>query len=400
MMAVHEVVLDPDGDILVIIPGKLPEGLVNNPDPGTDLNGTESTTEAPTEEAVSTEESQPNEPVPPEEQWRFKASSKHLALASTYIKEMMTGPWREANETHDDGLHHWNFDGFDVDAVSIILSVIHGLNRRVPRTISLAMLAQIARVVDYLDCHEVMELYASIWVDHIADTAPTPSREDWDGWISIAGVFQNPLNFKKWTRVAIMQKLNYPPSLELPILSQVYELIDQRRQLHLDKIVSCVYGHIDRLSEQKGCSGECDAILLGTLIRQLRANSLPSICPTRPYEGLSFSSVAKAVRGLTVPEWYSKVNETEEFSHNPFEFWGAPKKTSKTPHKKAKTKVKKKVPSNGFISGSVEEFEELEDLVVAEHSCGFDGLLATVNSLESEIQGLDLENDLGIQLTG
>ncbi|KAI0434272.1 hypothetical protein F5Y09DRAFT_266127 [Xylaria sp. FL1042] len=415
-MAVHEVVLDPDGDILVIVPGKPPQDLAKPSSPSsgeTNLNGTEPAEdvpveapaeyvpiEAPAEEAVNNEEHQPDASVPQEEEeWRFKASSKHLSLASTNIKKMMTG-WREGNETHDDGLVHWGLSGFDVDAISIILSVIHGLNRRVPRTVSLARLAQIALVVDYLDCHEVMELYASIWVDRIGDSIKDPSREDWDGWITVAGVFQNAPILKRWTRVAIIQKLNGAPSLELPILSKAYDLIEQRRQEHLDKIVSSVYTHLDRLSEQKVCSVECDAILLGTLIRQLRANSLPSVRPTRPYEGLSFGNVVNTIKGLTVPEWYSKVNETEEFRHNPFDFWGATKKVSKSHSKKAKTKVKKSVSVGGFGQAAVEDFEELEDLVVVEHHCGFDGLLATVNSLESEIQGLDLESDLGIMHAG
>ncbi|KAI1355166.1 hypothetical protein F5Y01DRAFT_311084 [Xylaria sp. FL0043] len=404
-MAVHEVVLDPDGDILVIVPGKIPRDpakTVSFSSNGTNHNGTESADEAseaapvetPAEDAINNEEHQPDASAPQDvEEWQFKASSKHLSLASTYIKKMMAEP---GNETHDDGLVHWAFSGFDVDAISIILSVIHGLNRRVPRTVSLAMLAQIALVVDYLDCHEVMELYASIWVDHIGDTIKNPSREDWDGWISVAGVFHNAPILKRWTRVAIIQKLNGAPSLELPILAKAYDLIEQRRQEHLDKIVSCVYTHLDRLSEQKACSVECDAILLGTLIRQLRANSLPSVRPSRPYEGLSFNSMVNTIKGLTVPEWYSKMNEAEELRHNPFEFWGAAKKESKSHRKKAKTKVKKSVPSNGLFPGQVEEFEELEDLIVVEHHCGFDGLLATVNSLESEIQGLDLESDLGI----
>ncbi|TGJ88664.1 hypothetical protein E0Z10_g53 [Xylaria hypoxylon] len=440
-MAVHEVVLDPDGDILVIVPGKLPENYVENAGPHERESGeTESlvaeaaveepiaeevtvaeevteTEEVTAAEAANSEEQQPDASTTREEedQWRFKASSKHLALASPYIKEMMAGPSREANEVHDDGLLHLAFSGFDVDAISLILSVIHGLNRRVPRTVDLSMLAQIARIVDYLSCHEAMELYASIWIDHLQ--GPTnSSREDWDAWISVAGVFQNAGIFNRWTRVAIVQKLNCPPSLELPILSQAYgklspppripsqpsnpstsDAIDQQRQLHLENIFSCIYDHMDRLSEQKTCSVECDAILLGTLVRQMRANSLPSLCPTKPYEGLSVSSVVKTIKGLAVPEWYSKVHGPEEPAPNPFEFWGAPKKIDKLRRKKGKTKVKKTIQLSNDLGayGIVEEVED-EELVVIEHNCGFDELVATVNSLESKIQGLDLEDDLGI----
>ena len=155
---------------------------------------------------------------------------------------------------------------------------------------------------------------------------------------------------------------------------------------------------MDRLSEQKMCSGECDAILLGTLIRHMRANSLPSLRPAFPYEGLSVSSVVGTIRSLPVLDWYARVNDSEEHRQNLFEFWGATKKPPKSHHKKAKTKVKKKVQSSDMwgAPGPVEEYEELEDLVVVEHSCGFEELLAAVNSLESEIQGLDLDHDLGI----
>ncbi|KAI0479654.1 hypothetical protein F4859DRAFT_513158 [Xylaria cf. heliscus] len=413
-MAIHDVVLDPDGDILVIVPGTLPGDLPSDPGPreprydqaepqeeaiavAEDAAAEQAAAEqAANNETSAHEEYSPDAP-PPEGQWRFKASSKHLSLASTFVKKMMAGPWREANEIYDDGLRHWGFDGFDVQAISIILSVIHGLNRRIPRTVDLGMLAQIARVVDYLDCHEVMELYASIWVDHLHDSTSGSSREDWDSWISITGVFQNPAIFQSWTRVAIVEKLNYPPSLELPLLSQAYDIIDQRRQLHLDKIISSVYDHVDRLSEQKTCSAECDAILLGILIRQMRANSLPNLRPTRPYEGLSVSSIVTTIKSLSVPKWYSEENGADEPSQSPFDFWGAPKKLSKLQQKRAQRKAKKRTSPHDGWGQFAESVEEIEEVLVMEHTCGFDKLIAEVISLEMQIEGLDLKKDLGIR---
>ncbi|KAI1199639.1 hypothetical protein F5X97DRAFT_113895 [Nemania serpens] len=410
-MAIYDVVLDPDGDILVIVSGTSLEDtwkyfVAPNPEPnGTTPDETADTPEeAVPEEAIGNEEPLPSAPAPPlpleEDQRRFRASSKHLALASTYVKKMISGPWREANEVHEDGLLHWKLDGFDVDAIAIILRIIHGLNRQVQRTITLNMLAQVSRAVDYLGCHEAIELYASIWVAYLNGLPPRTSHVDWDSWISATGVFQNPDIFKKWTRVAILEKLNDSPSLELPLLSQAYDAIDERRQLHLDRILSCVYSHVDRLGKQTTCSAECDAILLGTLLRQLHANSLPCVPPTRPYERLSISSVVKAVRGLSVPEWFSKMHPAEEPAPSPFDFWGAPRKPSKTSSKKAKMKTKKKTaPSEEWVASyePAREAEEMEEVVVNEHSCGFDELIAAVNSLEAEIKGLDLGGDLGVR---
>ncbi|KAF2966944.1 hypothetical protein GQX73_g6620 [Xylaria multiplex] len=420
-MAVHEVVLDPDGDIFVIVLAKLPEKPAGNPGEAEPQAAAPEPGPPEPEEPAAVEETATEEPAPEdaaipeavqnggqhpdtsttqgEDQWRFKASSKHLSLASTYVKTMMAGPWREANEVHADGLLHWTFSGFDVSAVSAILSVIHGLNRRVPRAVDLGMLAQISRVVDYLSCHEVMELWVSIWIARLQGPTDSSSRADWDAWISVAGVFQHAEIFKQWTRVAIIQKLNVPPSLELPILSQAYDVIDQRRQLHLGKIFACIYDHMDLLIERKTCSVECDAILLGTLVRQMRAHSFPRLRPTKPYEGMSVSCAVEAMRGLKVPEWYSKVSGSDEPGPNPFEFWGASKKASKTKEKRGKMKVKKQVQVPDGWGGyrAPEEVEELEELVVNEHTCGFDDLIAAVTSVEKEIQGLELEGDLGVR---
>lgn len=234
-MAIYDVVLDPDGDVLVIVTGTSLEDVWKyfvTPEP--ELNGTETVEavgppeeheEVIPEEFIAVEEPPSSAPAPApleEDQWRFRASSKHLALASTYVKKMMSGPWREANEVHGDGLLHWKLDGFDVDAIAIILRIIHGLNRQVQRTITLNMLAQVSRAVDYLGCHEAIELYASIWVAYLNGLPPRMSHADWDSWISATGVFQNPDIFQKWTRVAILEKLNDTPSLELPVLSRAY----------------------------------------------------------------------------------------------------------------------------------------------------------------------------------
>ncbi|KAJ2978039.1 hypothetical protein NUW58_g7620 [Xylaria curta] len=105
------------------------------------------------------------------------------------------------------------------------------------------------------------------------------------------------------------------------------------------------------------------------------------------------------IKGLSVPAWYAKVIESEEPAINPFDFWGATKKTKKY-SKKAKLKTKRTAsPNNGWAGYDVpaEEVEDMTEVVVVEHNCGFGELITLVNNLESEIKGLDLGNDLGIR---
>lgn len=93
------------------------------------------------------------------------------------------------------------------------------------------------------------------------------------------------------------------------------------------------------------------------------------------------------------------MHPAEELAPSPFEFWGASRKPTKLQSKKAKLKSKKKAPSDEWVVAydPAREAEEMEEVVVNEHSCGFDELIAAVNNLEAEIKGLDLGGDLGIR---
>ncbi|KXH56878.1 hypothetical protein CSAL01_06126 [Colletotrichum salicis] len=92
---------------------------------------------------------------------KYLVSSKHLALASRCFSAKLSGPWIEASVKHIDGCYHMDASDWDPEALLILMHVIHGKTRSVPRQIDLEMLAKLAVLVDYYDCHEVIELYCS-----------------------------------------------------------------------------------------------------------------------------------------------------------------------------------------------------------------------------------------------
>lgn len=97
---------------------------------------------------------------------KFRVSSKHLMLASKYFYSLFNGLWKE-NNTNSDSNYSLYTDDWDGEALLIMLNIIHGRNRKVPRTLSLEQVARIAVIIDYYQCHEVAEAFSDGWIAEI-----------------------------------------------------------------------------------------------------------------------------------------------------------------------------------------------------------------------------------------
>lgn len=92
---------------------------------------------------------------------RMLVSGKHLELASSYFEKMFSGPFTEAKADHS-GLRRVTATDWDPEAFNIMLTIIHGYHRDIPRSLDLEMLAKLAMIVDYYECHEIIKLHADI----------------------------------------------------------------------------------------------------------------------------------------------------------------------------------------------------------------------------------------------
>ncbi|KAI1751677.1 hypothetical protein F4782DRAFT_174344 [Xylaria castorea] len=338
-MAEPDVVLDPDGDLLVILHNPSETFEIYREPPLSEPAGDE---EATTVELNSDEQPKP---ISMHIDWIFKASSKHLSLACPRFKTMMDGPWREATRIYDDGLRHWVLEEFDMYAMILVLSIIHGKNNGVnvhgyqtaiPPTVRLDILVEIARIVDYIECHEVIRVFASNWISCLKDDIPVSYNTKLMAWICIAGVFGNDEIFQRCTRLAILKCHSGIPTLGLPILPEISDEIHRRRERCIDEIFASVDSLVGRLTGETSCSFECDATYLGTIIKHMDTE-FPSPRPTSPYWKLSVKRVVNTIRRLP--------------------------------------KVK-----------------QLHKAMAPKHNCRFDELKFTVDSLEAGIEGLDIES--------
>lgn len=114
---------------------------------------------------------------PWEEEVHYKVSSRHLTLASPRFEGMLSGGrWKEGVRNEVDGLYHVTVEDWDMEALLVLLNILHHRNRRVPRTISLELLAKLVVLIDYYECAEALELFTERWVGDLRVTSPVPSH--------------------------------------------------------------------------------------------------------------------------------------------------------------------------------------------------------------------------------
>jgi hypothetical protein len=154
---------------------------------------------------------------------QMRVSSRHLILASPYFKAALNGPWREAASISTDGSRYIYADDWDPQAFLILMHIIHGRNRQVPRHVSLELLAKIAVLVDYYECYEAVEVFTSLWLQELKTHNQLPAQVSRELVLSlcIAWVFGDADVFTSVVSTAVQQSQGPLPTLGLPIPERI-----------------------------------------------------------------------------------------------------------------------------------------------------------------------------------
>ena len=131
-------------------------------------------------------------------------SSRHMALASPVFKAMLRPEGIKEGHTQRKAASKSPLPNDDPRAMRILLDVVHGHNRRVPRKVSLRTLASIAVLAVKYQMVEALESYSDVWINKLKSNLPTEyitaeGEKLAFRWMEIAWVFGKAKEFNEMT---------------------------------------------------------------------------------------------------------------------------------------------------------------------------------------------------------
>jgi hypothetical protein len=151
----------------------------------------------------------------------IRVSSRHLILASPQAKRMLEGAWKEPSTLKLQGSLALEEKDWDVEALLILMNILHCRNKSVPRKISLEMFVRVAVLVDYYECYEAVEIYSDMWLEHLREELPATYCKELVLWICVSWIFRQSAEFGMATSVALQHSKGPIQTMELPIPERI-----------------------------------------------------------------------------------------------------------------------------------------------------------------------------------
>ncbi|RAH43437.1 uncharacterized protein BO95DRAFT_501593 [Aspergillus brunneoviolaceus CBS 621.78] len=246
---------------------------------------------------------------------RIQVSAKHLQLASPVFDRQLTGSFTEAHDLQRTGKVDITVEGWDLEALLILLRIIHGRNNRVPHLVSLPLCARIAVLVDYYACQEAVQVHLRLWKSHLETQIPAGyNATETLEWIWVSYFFEMTRVFDQVTLLAIRHGDQYMESSEFPVKASIVDAINAHREKSIDGVLNLIARWRDGLRQGLfGCTFECRCVDLGALEQSLFAANLHDP-PTTPFAGWSFESLITHVRAFLTPS--SRCNLLSYLDHD------------------------------------------------------------------------------------
>ncbi|KAL3593313.1 hypothetical protein FPOAC2_07609 [Fusarium poae] len=261
----------------------------------------------------------------------FLCSKKHLTFASRRAARVFSSKFRESSKL-EDGLYHWNLGtAFDPEAFAIVLNVIHGKSRTVPQTLDLDLLAEVASIVDDLECSDAILIFGHRWLMPFGMfyTLPKTMDKTLAQLILVSSVLEDTKLFYSSTKLAIQHSSDTVPSFDLPIRLDIIRRIEESRVSILQELIQKLDKLQDDLLEGRlGCSDGCRAMFLGSLLQTMKASKLYPP-PEPPFSSLTLTWVIESLRYAQSPRYFSPANDGPNEKHSGS--WHMKEKPSATP---------------------------------------------------------------------
>jgi hypothetical protein len=129
-----------------------------------------------------------------------------MMLASPVFKAMLQrGNFKEGRELGFTGSVSIPLPDDNPEAFVVILNIIHGRNRAVPRQVSMELMTNISILVDKYQMVEAVEVFSCSWIEDLKIDLPKSyqphEREIAHQWVGISWVFGKRVEFKAMTQL-------------------------------------------------------------------------------------------------------------------------------------------------------------------------------------------------------
>jgi hypothetical protein len=207
-------IIDPGGDVMIVLRNS---PFAQDTSATAIPQGSGDDVQSPTNEAAHEENT--HEPLV-ENYFYIQVSAQHLILASPVFKSFLTGAWENSTTHLFGGPVEIPAEGWDVDALLILLRGIHNQYCHIPRKLTLEMLAKVAVIADYYECKESIKIMSNLWIYYLGEIPTTYSR-DLILWVWISWFFQLPVQFTQSTSTVMSCSEDEINSCGLPIPDKV-----------------------------------------------------------------------------------------------------------------------------------------------------------------------------------
>ncbi|KAK0719188.1 hypothetical protein B0H67DRAFT_532801 [Lasiosphaeris hirsuta] len=240
----------------------------------------------------------------------FRVVSQNLIQTSRVFKATLTGRWKEGLLTEDGG-NDLEAEGWDSEAMRIVLSAIHHRTRDIPRRVTLVMLCKITVLVEYYELHDIMYFFLDLWIHSLQDPLLKAYGKDLILWICITSIFTSTNIQRIVTNVAISHCPGEFRILDLPIPELVANHINTRREAALRQFIASLNDIKSKLlDDTTGCSFECRSIHLGALVKYMYDERLLDGVTEPPFEDRSVADTVKRMRKMPSPskDWHMQTS--------------------------------------------------------------------------------------------
>ncbi len=213
-MAVELLTFDPDGDLLLVLADGVEKGESTDGDREVDGTPEQKATQLAlpdifTSTTLRDSEGNSYEPLETEapkfqKEVHMLVSSKHLMLASPVFKAMLQhNNFKEGDTLRSSGQVKVPLPDDDPTSLKILLDIVHGRVRAVPRQVTLKIMTELSVLVDKYQMLEVVELYVEVWMNTLKTSVPMFFTADLLAWLSISWVFGLADIFTQISRIAM-----------------------------------------------------------------------------------------------------------------------------------------------------------------------------------------------------